>query len=125
MHSGFVLEHPEGATTLHLKHNFFDATQGRLAGGQNLVLITEVLSIPREHAVEFRRKQRRLVTTRTGPDFYDDVLFIARILLQRRQPNSVFQPLHGLLALRPFLIQKFFHLRIESTLGKHDFNVTQ
>ena len=70
------------------------------------------------HPVEFRGKQRRLLTAGARPDFENNVLVVVRILRQQQNPKLLLKFLNGLLRGGQLLPEHLLHLRVGFSLQK-------
>src|SRR5579875_1065320 len=77
--AAFVLQRAVGPASMYLEDHFFHAARCTLAGAYQFKVPSPPFGIPRVHAVELPRKQRRLFTAGAGPDLHDHVLVVVRI----------------------------------------------
>ena len=112
MPTGFELEPRIGPGTVDTADDFPVTAQFRFIGRKHLHRPALPLGIARIHAEQIPRKQGRLVTARTGPDFQQHTALVVGIARQQQFLQLQLQRRKTRLAGRDFLFGKVAHLRI-------------
>ena len=97
VHTALILEHRVSALSGHHKGDALHAANADLLGLYQLNLPMTSLRVMHIHTVNFRSKQRRLISARTRTDLHDDILIVVRILGKQQDLQLTLQLLHALL----------------------------